>query len=122
MTDGVAHPMTRAEILDALPDLTEAELDALIRSEVVVPVTSAAGPLFRDIDVARLRLILELEDFYALDADGVAMVMSLIDQLNGLRGDMRAMLEAVAAEALRTGLRGGGYATTLLRGGSCRRA
>ena len=102
MTDGVAHPMTRAEILDALPDLTEAELDALIRSEVVVPVTSAAGPLFRDIDVARLRLILELEDFYALDADGVAMVMSLIDQLNGLRGDMRAMLEAVAAEAPET--------------------
>ena len=83
-------------------DAYEAELDALIRSEVVVPVTSAAGPLFRDIDVARLRLILELEDFYALDADGVAMVMSLIDQLNGLRGDMRAMLEAVAAEAPET--------------------
>ena len=40
MTDGVAHPMTRAEILDALPDLTEAELDAnpqLVKSMSVQP-------------------------------------------------------------------------------------
>ena len=90
--------MTRAEILEALPDLTDEELDALIRTGAVLPVASAAGPLFRGIDVARLRLILELEDFYALDGERLALVMSLIDQLNGLRGDMRAMLQAVAAE------------------------
>ncbi|WP_236641329.1 hypothetical protein [Paracoccus aeridis] len=98
MTARAEHPMTRAEILEALPDLTDEELDALIRTGAVLPVASAAGPLFRGIDVARLRLILELEDFYALDGERLALVMSLIDQLNGLRGDMRAMLQAVAAE------------------------
>ncbi len=94
--------MTRAEILDALPELTEGELDALIRFSVISPVQSARGPLFRELDVARLQLILELEDCYQLDREGLALVMSLIDQLNGLRGDMRAMLRAVASETPET--------------------
>ncbi|MBV0893004.1 chaperone modulator CbpM [Paracoccus sp. Z118] len=94
--------MSRDEILTAVPDLTEGELDALIRAGVVQPVHSERGPLFRDIDVARLRLILEIEACYDLDGDGLALVMSLIDQLNGMRGDMRAMLRAVATEAPET--------------------
>ncbi|WP_299358754.1 hypothetical protein [uncultured Paracoccus sp.] len=102
MAGSTDQAMTRAEILEALPELTDSELAALIRSGVVRPVQSARGPLFRDLDIARLQLILELEDCYDLDRDGLALVMSLIDQLNGLRGDMRAMLQAVASEAPET--------------------
>ncbi len=94
--------MSRDELLAALPDLSEAALDDLIRAGVVQPVQSGSGPLFRPVDHARLQLAMDLQDAYALDEDGLALVLSLIDQVNGLRGDMQAMLGAVAAEAPET--------------------
>lgn len=90
--------MTRNELLAALPGLTDTALDALTRAGIVRPVQSEAGPRFRPIDAARLTLAMELEDAYDLDADALALVLSLIDQVHGLRGEMRAMLSAVAAE------------------------
>ena len=91
-------PMTRDELLAALPDLSAAALDDLIRGGIVRPMQSESGPLFRPVDHARLRLAMDLQDAYGLDRDGLALVLSLIDQVNGLRGDMRAMLRAAAAE------------------------
>lgn len=94
----MSRSLTRTELLDRLTDLGDTELDALIAQGVVRPVQSDTGPLFRDVDVARLRLILDLEDAYDLDTEGIALVMSLVDQVNNLRGDMQAMLRAVAVE------------------------
>ncbi|WP_134725325.1 hypothetical protein [Paracoccus luteus] len=88
----------RDELLAALPGLTGPALDALTAAGIVRPVQSPDGPRFRPIDEARLTLALELEDAYALDAEALALVLSLIDQVHGLRGEMRAMLSAVAAE------------------------
>ena len=79
--------MTRNELLAALPGLTDTALDALTRAGIVRPVQSEAGPRFRPIDAARLTLAMELEDAYDLDADALALVLSLIDQVHGLRGD-----------------------------------
>ena len=72
---------------------------------VVVPVQSSSGPLFRELDLARLNLVVELTEGYHLDEEALAMVMSLVDQLHGLRGDMRAILDAVAREPAETRVR-----------------
>lgn len=90
--------MTRAELLALIPDLTEDRLSALTESGVVRPVHSDSGPRFRDLDAARLQLALDLEDVFDLHDEALDMVLSLVDQLNGARGDMRAMLGALAEE------------------------
>lgn len=96
---------TLAEALAELPDLGADQLDRYIRAGVVLPVQSEAGPLFRDLDIARLHLVTDLAEGYHLDEEALALVLSLVDQLHGLRGDMRAILDAVAREPVETRLR-----------------
>jgi chaperone modulatory protein CbpM len=45
-----------------------------------------------------LRLLAELGEDFDLDEEAAAMVMSLIDQIHGLRRQLRALGKAVAAE------------------------
>ena len=93
---------SEAEVVAILDGLDAARLRAFVAAHVVTPVVTPRGHAFTEADVARLQLLCDLCDIYDLPSDALAMVMSLIDQLNGLRGDMRAMLEAVAAEAPET--------------------
>lgn len=90
--------MTRDELLQHLPDLSAEALDALTAAGIIQPVQAGDGPHFRDIDAARVRLALDLEDAYGLDNESLGLVLSLIDQLHGLRGEMRAVLGALAEE------------------------
>src|SRR5690606_40002377 len=93
---------TLSETLEAVSDLTAEQLERYVSSGVVVPVQSEQGPLFREIDLARLNLVVDLAEGYHLDDEALALVLSLIDQLHGLRGDMRAILDAVAREPAET--------------------
>ncbi|MTH62698.1 hypothetical protein [Paracoccus shanxieyensis] len=93
---------TLTQVLAELPDLGPEQLESYIRSGVVVPVQSETGPLFRQLDIARLQLVVDLAEGYHLDDEALAMVLSLVDQLHGLRGDMHAMLDAVAREPVET--------------------
>ena len=96
---------TLTETLSVIEDLDSAQLDRYIRAGVVVPVQSETGPLFRELDLARLHLVVDLTEGYHLDEEALGLVMSLVDQLHGLRGDMRAMLDAVAREPTETRMR-----------------
>ncbi|MFC3570385.1 hypothetical protein [Paracoccus sp. TOH] len=96
---------TLAEALQAVGELSAEQLDRYIRAGVVIPVQSEHGPLFRELDLARLNLVVDLAEGYHLDEEALAMVLSLVDQLHGLRGDMRAMLDAVAREPVETRVR-----------------
>ena len=94
--------MTRAELQRLIPGLTEARLAELIAAGIVRPVHSNSGDRFREIDAARLQLALDLEDAFELHDEALELVLSLIDQLNGARGDMRAILGALAEEPPQT--------------------
>lgn len=96
---------TLAEALAELPDLGPEQLQRYISAGVVIPVQSQGGPLFRELDIARLHLVVDLAEGYHLDEDALGMVLSLVDQLHGLRGDMRAILDAVAREPDETRVR-----------------
>ncbi|AGT09752.1 hypothetical protein [Paracoccus aminophilus] len=93
---------TVRETLVAVPDLSSGQLDRYIRVGVVRPISSAEGPVFREIDIARLSLLVDLTEGFALDDEALGLVMSLLDQLHGARADMRAMLDAVAQEPAET--------------------
>lgn len=94
----MTHRFSARETLDAVAELTPEQLDRYVRAGVVQPVQSEQGPVFRDIDIARLSLLVDLAEGYHLDEEALALVMSLLDQLHGLRGDMRAILDAVSHE------------------------
>ena len=94
--------MTRAELQRLIPGLTEARLAELIAAGIVRPVHSNSGDRFREIDAARLQLALDLEEAFELHDEALELVLSLIDQLNGARGDMRAILGALAEEPPQT--------------------
>lgn len=83
--------LTEDDAIAATSGLTKARLTGFMAAEVVVPLRTAAGPVFRDIDLARLRLLCELSDDLDLDEVALSIVMSLIDQLHGARFALHAV-------------------------------
>ncbi|MDO5611617.1 MAG: hypothetical protein Q4G14_00050 [Paracoccus sp. (in: a-proteobacteria)] len=95
----MARIYSESEVIAAVTDLTETRLVAFCRARLVQPVQSDSGArMYREADLARLQLVSDLAETYDLPEDALDMVMSLIDQLNTMRGDMRALMQAVAAE------------------------
>ncbi|MGB0631814.1 MAG: chaperone modulator CbpM [Alphaproteobacteria bacterium] len=50
---------------------------------------------FRDIDVARIELISEFRSTFALSENALDVVLPLLDQVHGLRHQVRRMAEAI---------------------------
>ncbi len=86
------------EVIAILHDLDPQRLHAFVAAHVVTPVVTPQGHAFSEADLARLQLLCDLGNIYDLPDDALTMVMSLIDQLNTARGDMRALIQAVATE------------------------
>ena len=86
------------EVVSTVAALTRKRLVAFVEAEIVVPMQSDKGPVFRQMDVARIELLCELCDQYDLRNDALGMVMSLVDQLHGVRAELRAVLAAIEAE------------------------
>lgn len=79
--------------------LDRAELDRWIDNAWVLPEREGDRLLFRDIDVARVRLIRELREELRVEEDTLPVVLSLLDQLYQTRRRMRRLRDAVAAAA-----------------------
>jgi chaperone modulatory protein CbpM len=73
-------------------------LEVWVRQGWVVPLASERGRQYRDADVARGRLILDLVDTMGVNEAGVDVAMSLLDQVHSLRGTMRELMDALKTE------------------------
>jgi chaperone modulatory protein CbpM len=85
-------------LLHEIGALEAAELTAWIDSGWVRPEGEPGAWLFREVDVARIRLIVDIRRDLAIEADSVPVVLSLVDQLYGLRRELSALCGAVAAQ------------------------
>jgi chaperone modulatory protein CbpM len=85
-------------LLAEIGALDAAELTTWIDSGWVRPEGEPGGWLFREVDAARVRLIVEIRHDLAIDADSVPVILSLLDQLYGLRRELGALCGAVAAQ------------------------
>lgn len=72
-----------------------AELRLWCRSGWLAPADGERGPVFDELDLARARLVHELRDDLGLDDGAVPVVLSLLDQLYGLRCELRTLAQAV---------------------------
>ena len=76
-------------------DLDPVEVEAWVAREWVRPEGERGRYRFREIDVARVRLIRELRQDLRLDEEAVPVVLSLLDQLYDLRRRMRRLRDAL---------------------------
>lgn len=76
-----------------------AVLEVWVEQGWVVPDTTERGRQFREADLARGRLILDLSQSMGLNEAGVDVVMELVDQVHGLRGTLRELVDGIGAQS-----------------------
>ena len=67
------------------------ELERWIEERLLLPDEGG----FEEVDVARARLIVELQRDFALDEEALPLVLSLLDQVYALRRQVRALCDAL---------------------------
>ena len=75
--------------------LDQATLTAWIEEEWLVP--RDAEPEFGEVDVARAELIRDLKEDLGVNDAGVGVILSLVDQVHGLRRTLADLLQDLRA-------------------------
>jgi chaperone modulatory protein CbpM len=86
-----------------VPGVTEADLRAWLDQDWVRPPSHGGPPVFDAMDVARVRLIVELRSDLAVDDSTLPVILSLLDQLYATRNQLRRLI-AAADEPMRARL------------------
>ena len=86
------------ELLDRVRGLDRRELVQWIENRWVRAEYRGGTWLFQEVDVARVELIREIRHDFAIDDEAVALVLGLLDQVYGLRRQLRRLCDALAAQ------------------------
>ncbi|MCE9522955.1 MAG: chaperone modulator CbpM [Alphaproteobacteria bacterium] len=78
--------------------LSVQRLHKWIRLGWVRPERHEGAPLYQEVDIARVRLLRDLELEFEFDEDTVPMVLSLLDQVHDLRHELRSIAAAIAEQ------------------------
>ncbi len=91
--------MMRFTAVTALfPDLGETELHAWVERGWVRPEGTEPDWIFQEIDVARVRLIHDFRHAMDVREETIPLILSLLDQVYALRGQIRAIARAVEGQ------------------------
>ena len=74
-------------------------LEMWIREEWLIPGQSAGELTFSDADIARAELIRDLKNDLGVNDEGVGVILSLVDQVHGLRGVLTEVLRSVRSRS-----------------------
>jgi chaperone modulatory protein CbpM len=94
--DGGVSVETREFLVTA--HLKAEALDAWIDAGWLVPRADGERRQFSEVDLARVRLIQDLQDL-GINDDAIPVILDLIDQLHGLRRVLREVLSTVTAQS-----------------------
>lgn len=72
------------------------ELRIWVKKGWVRPSLSETGPVYDEVDIARIRLLCDLKKDMSLPTKSLPVVLSLIDQLHQTRRELRALATALA--------------------------
>lgn len=87
--------MDERNVVAEVRRVTLRELRLWVQEGWVKPAQSDRGPVFDDVDVARIRLLCDLRKEMALPSEALPVVMTLIDRLHETRRDLRHLVEAL---------------------------
>lgn len=82
-------------VVTQIERLTLRELRIWVREGWVRPAQGERGPVFDDLDIARLRLLCDLRKDMALSSDVLPTVLTLIDHLHCTRRNLRRLTDAI---------------------------
>ncbi|WP_205648565.1 chaperone modulator CbpM [Acuticoccus kandeliae] len=86
---------TAAQIVAEVGSVTHERLTVMVENGWVSPAIGPEGPAFDVLDKARIRLLCQLSDDLELDDETMPVVLSLLDQLYGLRRELKAIGTAI---------------------------
>lgn len=88
--------LTEAQVVAEVTQVTLTRLRVWVGDGWVLPSRREGGdPEFDAIDIARLRLVCHLKDELNLNDEAIPVVLSLLDQVHGLRREMKALAGAL---------------------------
>jgi chaperone modulatory protein CbpM len=79
----------------AVSGIDSATLQVWLEDRWLVADTSLPNILFSDIDIARARLVQDLKHAMGINDPGVSVVLDLVDQIHGLRRQLRDLRDAI---------------------------
>lgn len=85
-------------VVALIGDLDTVELTAWVERGWVQPDAADDVWEFREIDVARIRLIRDLRHGMEVGEDTIPLVLSLLDQVYELRGQLHRMIDALSSQ------------------------
>lgn len=86
------------ELLDRVRGLDRRELTDWVENRWVLAEHHGDTWLFHEVDVARIELIHEIRHEFAIDDEAVPIVLGLLDQVYGLRRQLRRLCDALASQ------------------------
>ena len=86
--------LTERDIVARVQHVTVTRLRVWVRQGWIRPAAKEAQG-FSEADMARAALIRDLEDKLGFDEDQVPVLLNLIDQIHGLRAELKTMLDAL---------------------------
>ncbi|HBQ36711.1 MAG TPA: hypothetical protein DD729_07750 [Rhodobacteraceae bacterium] len=86
------------QLITTVSRLTRTRLTTYVKHEFICPSQSESGVVYSAADLARIELICDLDEQFDLQGDALGVVLSLIDQLHGVRGELRRVMEAIEAQ------------------------
>lgn len=86
------------ELVREITGLQRAELHRWIAEGWVMPARRGAAYVYREVDVARVRLIVDMRSDLSVGDDALPLVLSLVDQLYSVRRELKQMAEAINAQ------------------------
>ena len=89
--------------LDEVLEMLEVRIDRVTLEDYIArqwlrPIPAETGWHFEDIDIARLELVCHLTQDIDINDEGMDVVLSLLDQLYGMRAHMRKLTHAIAQQ------------------------
>lgn len=87
--------LSEQDVVEVVQEVSVRRLRLWVRKGWIAPAAGTGGPAFDHADLARVRLVCQLKDEFNLNEDAVSLVLSLMDQVYGLRSELRTLATAV---------------------------
>ncbi len=86
---------TEEQVVTAVSRLTRTRLTTYVKHAFLCPSQTEKGAVFSAADLARAELICDLDEQFGLQDEALGVVLSLIDQLHGVRAELRRVMAAI---------------------------
>lgn len=90
--------LSEKDVLRRVTGVSRIRLQTWVQRGWIIPAVSNEGERYSEVDIARCDLIRQLRDELGVENDSVEIVLSLLDQVYGLRRELRAVMRAVETQ------------------------